>query len=103
MVKEYAINGWPINKQRIPTKFVKYWHIRGELLIVEGSILKYEQIVFPPSLRNYILQNLHTTHLGVEKSIAQARKTVYWPGRKFKKYYMSKVQKSQSKTAISPT
>ena len=41
--------------------------------------MKNEQIVIPSSLRNYILQKLHTSHRGVEKSIARARKTIYWP------------------------
>ena len=68
------------NKQRILTKIIKYLHIRDEFHLVEGLILKNEQIVIPLSLRNYKLQKLRTSHLGVEKSIARARKTVYWPG-----------------------
>ena len=34
MVKKH-INGWPINKQEIPTKIIKYWHIRNELHLAE--------------------------------------------------------------------
>ena len=38
LVKKH-INGWPINKQEIPTKIIKYWHIRNELHLAEGLIL----------------------------------------------------------------
>lgn len=80
LVKECIINGWPINKQKVPTKIVKYWQIRNDLHIIEGLVLKNDQIVIPTKLRNYILEKLHSSHLGIEKTIARARKTVYWPG-----------------------
>ena len=74
------MNEWPINEQKMPMKIIKYWHIRDDLHLVEGLILKIEQIFIPSSLQNCILQKLHTSTPEVEKSIAQARKTVHWPG-----------------------
>ena len=40
LVKKHIRNGWPINKQKIPMKIIKYWHIRDEIQFVEGLILK---------------------------------------------------------------
>ena len=62
LVKKH-ISGRPIHKHKIPTKIIKYWHIRDELHLIEGLTLKNGQIVIPSSLQNYISQKLHISHL----------------------------------------
>ena len=58
---------WPIEKQRILAKIIKYQHIRDELHIIEGLILNNKYMVIPPNLQNKILQKLHMSHLSVEE------------------------------------
>ena len=38
------------------------------------------RIVIPLSLQTEIRQRPHTGHMGIEKTKARARVTVYWPG-----------------------
>ncbi len=39
----------------------------------------FVRIVVPPNLRNSVLQDLHSCHLGVDKMKSLARQTVWWP------------------------
>lgn len=58
----------------------KYYHVRSELNVVNGLLLRGNRIVIPHSLRKQILQRIHEGHLGIEKCKRRARDTVYWPG-----------------------
>lgn len=58
----------------------QFYHIRGELSVVDGLLLKQNRIVIPNELRQDILQKIHEGHLGVEKCKRRARETVFWPG-----------------------
>jgi len=56
-----------------------YWNVRDELSSIDGIILKGNRVVIPRALRRDILQQLHVSHLGMEKSKQRARSSVYWP------------------------
>ena len=58
----------------------QFFHVRGELSVVNGLLLKQNRIVIPRTLRKELLQRIHEGHLGVEKCKRRARDTVYWPG-----------------------
>lgn len=38
------------------------------------------RVIVPPKLRQQVLEELHTGHLGVVKMKAMARSYVWWPG-----------------------
>ena len=44
-----------------------YWSYRGELAVIDGIILKGRHIVIPNSLKQQVLNQLHTNHMGIEK------------------------------------
>lgn len=73
-VIEHLHSGWP--KGSCP----KYYHIRSELSVVNGLLLRGNRIVIPHSLRMEMLQKLHEGHLGIEKCKRRSRDTVYWHG-----------------------
>lgn len=75
-VIENIKNGWPVGSCPL------FYHIRGELSVVDGLLLKQSRIVIPQKLRRDILQRVHEGHLGVEKCKRRARDTVFWPGIK---------------------
>lgn len=58
----------------------KYYHIRSELSVANGLLLRLNRIVIPQTLRHEMLTRIHEGHLGIEKSKWRARDTVYWPG-----------------------
>ena len=41
---------------------------RGELAVIDGIILKGRHIVIPNSLKQQVLDQLHTNHMGIEKT-----------------------------------
>ena len=73
-VIENIHRGWP--KVSCP----KCYHIRSEVSVANGLLLRDSRIVIPHSLRPEILSRLHEGHLGIEKCKRSARNAVYWPG-----------------------
>ena len=55
-----------------------YWSYRDELAVIDGMILKGRCIIIPNSLRQKVLNQLHTNHMGIEKTKLLAHKCVYW-------------------------
>ncbi|XP_041483070.1 uncharacterized protein K02A2.6-like [Lytechinus variegatus] len=72
-------NGWPESKQQCPARIKQYWNIRSELSEADGIIFKGSKIVIPTSMRQYILNQVHEGHLGIEKCKKRAREVIYWP------------------------
>ena len=79
VLKQIIMSGWPEDKSQIPVEALPYWKHRAELTIVDGFILKGNQIVIPPSSRKHLLYLIHSTHLGIVKCKQRAREVVYWP------------------------
>lgn len=74
------VNGWPDKLQEVTPNLRSYWAFRDQLSIENGLILKGQQIIIPASQQREILKQLHTAHLGIEKTKLLARDTVYWIG-----------------------
>ncbi|KAK9688198.1 Integrase zinc binding domain [Popillia japonica] len=79
MVKD----GWPNKKQSVNDIIKPYWNYRDVITEVDGILFKSNQLIIPQSMKKEILQKLHYSHLGINKTISKARETVFWP-------YMSK-------------
>ena len=47
--------------------------------MANGVLFKGRQVLIPETLRQDILKQLHTGHLGIEKTRRLARESVYWP------------------------
>ncbi|CAE1232164.1 unnamed protein product [Acanthosepion pharaonis] len=76
-LRETIITGWPETIKQLPTDIRVFWGLRDQLSIDDGLILKGQQIVIPQTLQD-ILKQLHTAHLGQEKTKFLAKDTVYW-------------------------
>ena len=77
-LQEIIITGWPERMNELPTDLRSYWSVRDELSIENGLILKGQQIVIPRTQQQDLLKQLHTAHLGKEKTQLLAKETVYW-------------------------
>lgn len=51
----------------------------NELTVESGCILWRHRTVIPSKLQQFVLQDLHTSHLGIVKTKSLARSFVYWP------------------------
>ena len=72
--------GFPSEKRDLPIEITQYWDCRHALTVVNGVVLCNDRIVVPVSLRERVLENLHSTHQGVSSMTSRALYTVFWPG-----------------------
>ena len=79
MKKNHIIAGWPDTKDMLHADLKAYWSYRDELAVIDGVILKGRHIIIPTNLRHQILEQLHTNHMGIEKTTLPAHESVYWP------------------------
>lgn len=79
-LKSIILQGWPENKQDVPSQTTPYFAFRDELSVHDGLIFKGERIVVPKSMRSKMKERLHNSHLGSESMLRRARECVYWPG-----------------------
>ena len=81
MQKLLSINrdGWPDNKNEVPSELKPYFDVRDTLSHQDGVILKGERIMIPKSLRDITKKRLHAAHLGYDSMMRRARDTVFWP------------------------
>ena len=69
-LKSFIITDWPSTKDEWHADLKPYWAYRDELAVIDGIVLKERPIVIPASLRQQVLDQLHTNHMGIEKNQA---------------------------------
>lgn len=77
-VIDFISNGWPpkINDLRL-----KPFHMcRTQLSLENGCVMRGHKVVIPTSLYQIILKELHSSHLGIVKTKAEARSRFWFPG-----------------------
>ena len=79
MLKAVILSGWPETRSECNTLILEYWNHRDELSVLDGVIFKGSKIVVPKSLRNDMLERIHTGHMGMEKCTQRARDVIFWP------------------------
>ena len=73
-------NGFPSAKDSMPSEIRKYFQYRDKLTSFDGVILYNDRVVIPPSLRDKVLQSLHSAHQGVTQMCSRADTSFFWPG-----------------------
>ena len=74
------MSGWPSTIKEILHVLQPYWTFQEELAIEDGLILKGTRIVIPNKKHETILNQIHDSHLGLNKGKLCAKQTVYWQG-----------------------
>ena len=74
------IDGFPPNRHELPEELRSYFLFRDDLSIVDGVVMYGNRIVIPPTLRNQILETLHSAHQGTTSMVSRAQASVFWPG-----------------------
>ena len=77
-LKRFIIAGWFNTKDELHTNIRLYWPYRDELVVIDSIILKGRCIVIPDSLKQQVLTQLHTSHMGIEKTKLLAGDSVFW-------------------------
>lgn len=79
LLTKFIVNGWPLDKTKLPDLIKPYHTFNDELAVIEGLIFKGERLVVPRKLRKIVLNKIHYCHLGIQKCKLRAREIVYWP------------------------
>ena len=65
-LKGIIITGWPDSRGELHADLQPYWSYWDKLAVIDGIILG-RCIIMPNSLREQVLNQLHTNHMGREK------------------------------------
>ncbi|XP_046975644.1 uncharacterized protein K02A2.6-like [Vanessa cardui] len=77
-VINYIINGWP---RKLSDSKLKPYHLcKSQLSYESGCVMRGHKVVLPCSLYETILNELHSSHLGIVKTKAEARSRFWFPG-----------------------
>ena len=77
-LKSLTIASWLDSRDKLHADLRPHWLHRDELVVIDGIILMGWCIIMPNSLRQQVLNQLHTNHMGIEKTKLLAHKSVYW-------------------------
>ena len=69
------IQGWPENRADVPESVQPYFDVRDSLTILDELLSKGQLLV----MGKQIMEEIHTTHIGIEACIRRARDILYWP------------------------
>ena len=73
------MKGWPETRSELNTNVQYFWNFRDKLSVYNDIIFKGERIVIPLSMRPEMLEKVHKSHLGIEKSRSRARDIMFRP------------------------
>ena len=79
-LKEATLAGFPDHKSEAEPQIRPYWSVRDRLAVDGDLVLCGQRLIVPSSLRRDVLQKLHASHQGEERTKRRARQVVYWPG-----------------------
>jgi len=69
--------GWPERRADVPSQLQVCFPFREELSIQDGVVFKGERIVVPSSLRQCMMDKVHSSHLGIQGCLWRAKKAFY--------------------------
>ena len=49
-----------------------------DLAVIDGIVMKGRCIIVPEELQKQALEQLHSNHMGIDKTRLQAFKSIYW-------------------------
>ena len=78
-VQNFILTEWPLDCKNLNNEMKTYFKCRSDLHELDGLVFKNESVVIPVAMRNDIINCLHESHRGVERTINLAKDKVYWP------------------------
>ena len=78
-VKAYVENGWP-KKTQVVAEAKPFYKFKDEIVHAEQLLFRNHQLLIPKSHQDDILNQLHESHQGINKTLARAKALLFWPG-----------------------
>ena len=69
-----------IARKEVEPEICEYWNIKGEISVCDDLLLRQNRLIIPSSLREEMLSQIHSSHLGLTNCKRRARDLLYWPG-----------------------
>ena len=66
-LKSFIITDWLSVKDGLHSDLRSYWAYRDDLAVIDGVVMKGRQIIIPTALKQQVLDQLHTNHMGIKK------------------------------------
>jgi len=79
-LKATILDGWPETRSQCNRSILEFWNHRDELSCADDLILRGQTIVIPGPVRQEMMQSVHSSHMGIEKTILRAKGALFWPG-----------------------
>ena len=73
------MHGWPDSRADVPECVQAYFDVRDSLTIHGELIFKGQLLVVPTVMRKQLIEEIHSTHIGIEACVRRARDILYWP------------------------
>jgi hypothetical protein len=80
LLRKTITEGFPNESINLPESIRPYFKMRNLLCIDDGLVVCGQRLLIPKKLRTEVLQQLHSSHQGIERTRRRARQCVYWPG-----------------------
>ena len=77
---EFIQEGFPELPSDLPSELRQYHQFRENLTEFDGVCLYNDRVIIPPSLRDRVLQTLHSAHQSVTMMCSRAESSFFWPG-----------------------
>lgn len=81
LLKAVIMRGWPDSDTKLPEAVRKYAPFKSQITFEQGMLFNANKIILPQCEIKNIIQQCHTGHVGVTKSISRARQSMYWHGQ----------------------
>lgn len=80
ILKKTILEGWPEIRSECPPPVLDFWNHRDELSAADDLIFRGQTLLIPKSLRQQMIEAVHTGHFGTQKSLQRAKDVMFWPG-----------------------
>ena len=80
ILSQQIVQGLPDSIKKVQQAIKPYWNNRDDIYIQERILLLGSRIIIPESLRNKMIQEIHSGHQGMEKCKLRAKSCIYWSG-----------------------
>ncbi|CAI5673637.1 unnamed protein product [Oreochromis niloticus] len=79
-LRRTTLSGWPDKRSQCPPDIQYFWNHRDEISLIDGFMFKGEKMIIPKRLRKDMIDRIHSSHMGIEKTKNRARDLLFWPG-----------------------
>ena len=80
LLRKQLLTGWPESTSDLPQCLREYNTYADELTVSGDFVFKGSAVVVPQDTRPFLLERIHSSHIGVNGCIRRAREALFWPG-----------------------